>query len=179
MRAACPVLSGTQGTLRRQLLQGAHEGTTVSLLLLREAARILQLFSIALRRAYMRSETALRSQGGFFFFAFLKHNFPSIALDSTGGSHSYKLGPRNGGEAWGLLNCRTGSFETGGAQGWGEEGHRLAVLGRGLVIYNLRRCSRLDGTDHLILCLHEACPQDASFHHHDEGTMGSPWWHCF
>ena len=97
MRAACPVLSGTQGTLRRQLLQGAHEGTTVSLLLLREAARILQLFSIALRRAYMRSETALRSQGGFFFFTFLKHNFPSIALDSTGGSHSYKLGPRNGG----------------------------------------------------------------------------------
>ena len=45
----------------------------------------------------MRSETALRSRGGVFFFAFLKHNFPSIALGSTGESHSYKLGPSNGG----------------------------------------------------------------------------------
>ena len=83
------------------------------------------------------------------------------------------------GEAWGLLNCRTGSFETGGGQGWGEEGHRLAVLGWGLVIYNLRKWSRLDGTDHLLLCLQEACPQDASFHPHDAGMMGSPWWGCF
>lgn len=48
MRAACPVLSGTELTLRHQRLQGAREGTTVSLLLLREAARILQLFSITL-----------------------------------------------------------------------------------------------------------------------------------
>ena len=45
----------------------------------------------------MRSETALRSRGGVFFFAFLKHNFPSIALGSTGESHIYKLGPSNGG----------------------------------------------------------------------------------
>ena len=79
-----------------RLLKGARAGTVVSLLLLRAAARVSQLFSTALRATYMYSETALRSQGAF-WFAFLKDNLLNIVLDSTGGIHSYILSPSNGG----------------------------------------------------------------------------------
>lgn len=52
------------------------------------AARISKLVSTALRTTPMYSKMALRSHGTFFFFAFLRDNFPDIVLEPKRGTLS-------------------------------------------------------------------------------------------
>lgn len=65
------------------------------------------------------------SQGAFSLFAFLKDNFPDIALESKGEIHSYKLSPCDGGRPW--VFWVAGPWIFGAGRG-AEEGHAWLFL---------------------------------------------------